>query len=309
MAADFVAVDWGTSSFRLWVMGCDGQIHGESRGPEGMIYCGTAGFGPVLAEHLNRAKASQNLPVLICGMAGSRQGWLETPYADIPTLVADLASQAIQLPDQLLTELPNFRDIRILPGLAQRDSAHPDVMRGEETQLLGLAHQAIEGLVCMPGTHSKWATLQGDTLTGFTSYITGEMFDLLSRHSILKHSMPESRSIAPDNPDFLAAAEQTIADPSFLTEALFPLRAGVLLNYRDQKETQARLSGLLIGAEVGRQIANRHVKSVTLVGQKGLGALYAAALTHAGVALRCVDAEDTARQGLLATATKIWNLK
>ncbi|WP_458791210.1 2-dehydro-3-deoxygalactonokinase [Yoonia sp. MH D7] len=198
---------------------------------------------------------------------------------------------------------------KIEPDLAQRDNAHPDVMRGEETQLLGLAHQAIEGLVCMPGTHCKWATLRGGALTGFASYITGELFDLLSQHSILQYSMPETRSIAPDDPDFLTAADQTMADPSFLIEALFPLRAGDLLNYRKQKATQARLSGLLIGAEVGRQIANDNVKSVTLVGQEGLGALYAAALTRAGVSLQCVDAENASRQGLLAAATEIWRFK
>lgn len=309
MAADFVAVDWGTSSFRLWVMGRDGQIHGESRGPEGMIHCGTAGFAPVLAAHLARAKASPDLPVLICGMAGARQGWFEAPYADLPAEVTALASQAARLSDHLLTDLPNLGDVRILPGLAQRDNAHPDVMRGEETQLLGLAHQAIEGLVCMPGTHCKWATLQDRAVTGFVSYITGELFDLLSRHSILRHAMPETRSIAPDDPDFLTAADQALADPGLLTEALFPLRADQLLNYRAQKATQARLSGLLIGAEVGRQIANGKVKSVTLVGQEGLGALYAAALTRAGVSLQFVDAENASRQGLLAAATEIWRFK
>ncbi|MDN5788022.1 2-dehydro-3-deoxygalactonokinase [Pseudorhodobacter sp.] len=306
MMADFVAVDWGTSSFRLWVMARDGRLHGESRGPEGMSHCVTAGFAPVLAAHLARAEAPADLPILICGMAGARQGWFEAPYADLPAPITALAAKAVRLPGHLLADLPNPRDIRILPGLAQRDAAHPDVMRGEETQLFGLANQAIEGLVCLPGTHCKWANLQDGAVTGFASYITGELFDLLSRQSILRHAMPETYAIAPDDPDFLAAADQAMADPGLLTEALFPLRAGQLLDYRGREATQARLSGLLIGAEVGRQVAGNALKSVTLVGQQGLGALYAAVLTRAGLSMKTVDAENASRQGLLAAAREIW---
>lgn len=302
MTAEFIAVDWGTSSFRLWVMGFDGQIHGESRGPEGMQHCTTAGFAPVLQMHLDRAGAPPDLPILICGMAGARQGWFEAPYADLPAPVAALARQAIRLPD----ELSGARDIRILPGLAQRDPAKPDVLRGEEVQLLGIAADGVQGLVCMPGTHCKWAWLQDSAVARFKSYITGELFSLLTTQSILRHAMPETGRIAADDPAFLAGLDQALSDPAILAEALFPLRAGQLLDFASKDGCFARLSGLLIGSEIGREAALQRPGAITLVGQDGLGALYAAGLTRAGYDLTVVDAEMVSRKGLLAAATKIW---
>ncbi|MBA4491692.1 2-dehydro-3-deoxygalactonokinase [Paracoccus sp. S1E-3] len=305
MTADFAAVDWGTSSFRLWLMGFDGQVYGESRGSEGMQHCTTAGFAPVLEDHLDRAGAAPGLRVLICGMAGARQGWVEAPYADLPAPVTALAAQAVQL----AADKAGDREIRILPGLAQRDPAAPDVMRGEETQLLGMARDGIEGLVCMPGTHCKWARLEGGAVTGFKSYMTGELFELLRRQSILRHAMPDEGRFAPDDPAFVAALDQAIADPAMLPGALFGLRAGQLLDFSTREQALARLSGLLIGAEVGREAALAAPAHITLVGQEGLGALYAAALERAGYALNITDAETASRQGLLAAAIEIWGKK
>lgn len=306
MTTDFVAVDWGTTSFRLWLLGCDGQVHGESRGPEGMSHCVSAGFAPVLAAHLSRL-GSPDLPVLICGMAGARQGWVEVPYADLPAPVSSLAAGAVQVPLALRAESGLPVDIRILPGLAQRNPSRPDVMRGEETQLLGLAGDGITGLVCMPGTHCKWASLFAGAVTGFASFITGELFDLLTGQSILRHSMPESRKVSPEDADFLAAVDDALADPAALSAALFPLRAGHLLGLRDTAATLARLSGLLIGAEVGLQLRCADSRRVTLVGQEGLGALYATALRRAGADLQVVDAETASRRGLLVAAGEIWS--
>lgn len=302
MSPDFAAVDWGTSSFRLWLMGFDGRVYGESRGPEGMAHCADTGFAPVLAAHLDRTGAAPGLPVLICGMAGARQGWVEAPYADLPAPVMRLAGHAVRLD----AAQAGGRDIRILPGLAQRDASAPDVMRGEETQLLGLAHGRVEGLVCLPGTHCKWAQLQGGAVTGFTSYMTGEIFDLLRRHSILRHAMPENGHVSADDPAFLAALDQAIADPAMLPGALFGLRAGQLLDFSTPMQAPARLSGLLIGAEIGHQARVQPPAGITLVGQDGLGALYAAGLARAGYSVRVADAETASRQGLLAAAIEIW---
>ncbi|MDO5603590.1 MAG: 2-dehydro-3-deoxygalactonokinase [Paracoccus sp. (in: a-proteobacteria)] len=302
MTPDFAAVDWGTSGFRLWLMGFDGQVHGESRGPEGMAHCITAGFAPVLDAHLKRAGAGPGLRVLICGMAGARQGWVEAPYATLPAEVGLLAARAVRLD----VSMAGDRDIRILPGLAQRDPDAPDVMRGEETQLLGIASDGIEGLVCMPGTHCKWAWLRRGAVTGFKSYMTGELFDLLRQHSILRHAMPEQGHVSPDSPAFVAALDQAIADPAILPGALFGLRAGGLLEFARPDEALARLSGLLIGAEVGAEAARHAAGDITLVGQDGLGALYAAALARAGYRPNITDADAASRRGLLAAATEIW---
>lgn len=305
MTADFAAVDWGTSSFRLWLMGFDGQVYGESRGSEGMQHCTTAGFAPVLQAHLDKAGAAPDLPVLICGMAGARQGWFEAPYAALPTPVSTLAAKAVRLP----ADLAGSNDIRILPGLAQHDPAKPDVLRGEEVQLLGIIDSGVQGLVCLPGTHCKWAWLQDGAVASFKSYITGELFDVLTRHSILRHAMPEKGRISAEDPAFLAALDQALADPAILAEALFPLRAGQLLDFSSREHCFARLSGLLIGAEVGREAALQTPAAITLVGQDGLGALYGVALEHAGYQVRVTDAETASRQGLLAAANEIWGTK
>ena len=130
MEARFAAVDWGTSSFRIWLVSNENVVLAERRSHEGMIHAANTGFEQVLDAHLAALGAASDLPVVICGMAGSRQGWQEARYLTVPAALSDIVDRAVQV------DGPQ-RDIRILPGLAQRNEARPDVMRGEETQLLG----------------------------------------------------------------------------------------------------------------------------------------------------------------------------
>src|SRR5690606_25699529 len=150
----FAAVDWGTSSFRLWLMDSDGTVLAERRSSEGMTAAAGIGFPQVLTSHLDAVAASADLPVIICCMAGARPGWIEAGYVDVPSPPHSLPRGAVRIPGET-------RDIRILPGLAQRRKDAPDVMRGEETQLLGALDPQAGGeqLVCMPGTHSKWVNV------------------------------------------------------------------------------------------------------------------------------------------------------
>lgn len=298
----FIGVDWGTSSFRLWVMMPDGTVIRESRGPEGMAHCITAGFAPVLATHLAHANAPVDWPVLICGMAGAKGAWAEAPYADLPAPVAAIADLALRLP----AEKASTRDIRILPGLAQRDPARADVMRGEETQLLGLALSGHAGLVCMPGTHCKWARLTAGAVTGFQSFMTGEIYQLLSQQSILRLGLPANGNPAPEDPIYLSAVDQALADPGLLTEALFSVRAAGILGLATPEDARAQLSGLVIGTEIGRMFPRIGKDAVTLLGQQGLGGLYLAALRRAGLDPQLADAEPATRLGLLSAARDIW---
>src|SRR5215471_12998977 len=144
----YVAVDWGTSSFRLWLVGNEGGVLGERRSGEGMTTAAQTGFAEVLQSHLAAVSAPEDLPVIVCGMAGARQGWVEAGYIDTPTSLAAILTGAVSVPGQK-------RDVRILPGLAQRSKEAPDVIRGEETQLLGAMPSGAAGeqMVCMPGTH------------------------------------------------------------------------------------------------------------------------------------------------------------
>src|SRR6478609_9816917 len=118
----FVAVDWGTSSFRLWLVDRTGHVLAERRSDEGMMAAAKAGFAGVLQSHLTAVAAPAHLPVLICGMAGAKTGWVEAGYVDTPAPLSAILRQAARVPGQT-------RDIRILPGIAQRDAKSPDVMR------------------------------------------------------------------------------------------------------------------------------------------------------------------------------------
>ena len=142
------AADWGTSNLRLWLLAGDGSPLRELRGEEGLIKVADRNFAGVLDAKLRELGAAPDLPVIICGMAGSRQGWVEAPYVETPASLDDVLLHAVHAPHPT-------RDVRILPGIAQKDRGQPDVMRGEETQLLGLGDFSGETIVCMPGTHSK----------------------------------------------------------------------------------------------------------------------------------------------------------
>lgn len=298
-APAFVAVDWGTSSFRAWLMAADGTPLAETRSGEGMQHCAATGFEPVLRAHLAQLAAADSLPVLICGMAGARQGWIEAPYLRTPTHVHALHEGAIRV--------PTAGDVRILPGVAQADAQHPDVMRGEETQLLGGTEPDFSGLVCIPGTHSKWVRIAAGRVIEFTTYMTGELFSVLSRHSILAHAVEDGGPHAGDSAPFLAGLAAARAEPAELTAALFRVRAGQLLGFAQRAEGAARLSGVLIGTEIAAALQRHGTRSaVRLIAAGSLGALYAAALTDAGFRVTRVDAEEASRTGLCKAAMNLW---
>ncbi len=297
----FVAVDWGTSSFRAWLMTASGDAIAQTRSCEGMIHCARTGFELVLRSHLNELGAASTLPVLICGMAGARQGWVEAPYLQIPTRLDKLHQSAIRV--------DAAGDIRILPGVAQSSAERPDVMRGEETQLLGATDPDFTGLVCIPGTHSKWIQIEAGRVVEFATYMTGELFAVLSKHSILAHATE------PDDPAPLwsAAFQEGLAaarcDPANLTTALFRLRAAQLLGFEQRSEGAARLSGLLIGMEIAGALRRHNAgQPLRLIGAGSLASLYEASLLDAGFDVTVIDAEQSAHAGLSKAAINLWAL-
>ncbi|CAM5450984.1 putative 2-dehydro-3-deoxygalactonokinase DgoK1 [Mycolicibacterium aubagnense] len=293
------AVDWGTTRLRAWLLAHDGKVLAERRGDDGLITAREAGFSNVLEQHLAAMDAPATLPVVICGMAGSRQGWIEAPYVDVPAPINAILQGAIRVPDAA-------RDVRIVPGLAQRLADAPDVMRGEETQLAGADLPARgQHLVCMPGTHSKWVVVDDGAVTGFGTWPTGELFSVLASHSILRHSLGEQpAAVAADDDGFRYWCRQALHDGGDISSRLFAIRAAGLLQDLKSAEAAARLSGLLIGGEIAS--AKRHYGSaggpVVLVGSGALAALYAEALELAGLQVRSVDADAAVRAGLFAAA-------
>jgi len=295
----FVAVDWGTSSFRGWLMSADGKALAESRGVEGMLHCGGTGFAPVLRDHLARLGAPDGLPILICGMAGARQGWAEAPYLKTPTRLDALHEGAIRVGAR--------SDIRILPGIAQARADRPDVMRGEETQLLGGTDPDFTGLVCIPGTHSKWVKIEAGQVIEFSTYMTGELFSVISQHSILAHAVEKVEGIPMNSHSFREGLATALAAPAGLTASLFRLRAAQLLDFDQRVDGAARLSGLLIGTEIADAI-DRYgpPRSLRLIGAGSLGRLYEAALSERGFDVIAVDADEASRLGLSKAAINIW---
>ena len=295
----FVAVDWGTSSFRGWLMSAEGEPIVESRGGEGMLHCVGSGFAPVLRDHLAKLGAGDGVPVLICGMAGARQGWAEAPYLKTPAHLDALHEGAIRIDAS--------GDVRILPGIAQARADRPDVMRGEETQLLGVTEPGFTGLVCIPGTHSKWIKIEQGHVVEFSTYMTGELFSVISQHSILAHAVETAGPSPADSAPFREGLATALLTPAGLTASLFRLRAAQLLGFEQRADGAARLSGLLIGSEIADAL-HRHgsAQSLRLIGAGPLGRLYEAALTAQGFGVTAVDAEQASRLGLGKAAINIW---
>ncbi|RLP23714.1 2-dehydro-3-deoxygalactonokinase [Mesorhizobium sp. YM1C-6-2] len=305
------AVDWGTSSFRLWLLDAAGAVLAERRSGEGMLTAGAEGFGPILEKHLAAVGAPDSLPVVVCGMAGARQGWIEAPYVTLPAGLDGILAGAVPVPGQGSGQgSDRTRKIRILPGLAQRNANEPDVMRGEETQLAGVLPLFASGrhVICMPGTHSKWVEAEGGVIAGFRTWLTGELFSVLSKQSILRHSLGDNVAPAlPDTPAFVAACTDALAQGGDIGPSLFRIRAATLLQDLRPADAAAKLSGLLIGAEIAsaRQLFDLPAGEVILVASGPLGTLYAAALRLAGCAVLQADADDAVRTGLFEAAKRL----
>jgi 2-dehydro-3-deoxygalactonokinase len=301
--AAYVAVDWGTSSFRLWLVDRAGNILGERRSHEGMMVAGKLGFAIVLQSHLKAAGAAPGLPVIVCGMAGARGGWVEAGYVDTPARLASVLKHAVAVPGQ-------DRDIRILPGIAQRDPKAPDVMRGEETQLLGAlgVEAADDAVVCMPGTHSKWVRAKGGSIEGFATFMTGELFDAVSRETILSHAVAGADE-AEDIDAFKSAVMAAFETPSFAANLLFQVRSGQLLYGGKPSSAREKISGTLIGLELAAGLVGEARKEgIMLVASGRLQRLYQLAFDTVSVPVRSIGAEDAVRRGLSMAAESIWNV-
>ncbi|SMC45092.1 2-keto-3-deoxygalactonate kinase [Rhizobium sp. RU36D] len=301
-AAFAALADWGTSNFRLWLVDRSGAVLAERQSGEGMgTIANPAGFSDVLEGHLQALAAPVGLPVAIAGMAGARTGWIEAPYLTAPADLRALYQGAVRAPS-------DHRKAFILPGVCQREPLPYDVMRGEETQLAGAVFAGKDsGLFCMPGTHSKWVLLNQGVIEQFATVMTGELFDLISKQSILRLSMAGAERSGAEHPAFVAAAKEAMEPGFSITARLFSIRASGLLSGATATDAAARLSGLLIGAEVA---AMRHLVptggTVRIVASESLTGLYSAALAASGLSAEPLDGSALVRSGLFAAATALF---
>ncbi len=228
------------------------------------------------------------IPVLACGMVGARQGWVEAGYRAVPC--SPLGSPLARAPvrDPRLT-------VSIMPGLSQ--AGPDDVMRGEETQIAGLlrSERDYKGAVCLPGTHSKWALIEDGRVISFRTAMTGELFALLTAHSVLRHTT-NSEKWMPET--FLAAVGEVMSQPERFAVDLFGIRAGALVSGIDPAHARSRLSGLLIGFELWSMRPFWTGTRVTLIGNGTLARLYKDALALFDVDTTLADTDSLTLAGL-----------
>lgn len=303
---NWVGVDWGTSNLRAWGIAEDGEIVFTRASDKGMGKLTPERFPEVLAELLADAVGPQGprLPVLICGMAGARQGWQEAPYLDAPADLGGLAYGAVQ-PGLVGTRL----DPQIIPGICQKRSGTEDVMRGEETQLLGLSTMlpGFAGMVVLPGTHSKWVNLNGRRVEQFTTFMTGELFEILASHSVLRLSLDQNGTGPERDAGFEAGLALGLEAPERLSALLFKVRSGALLSGRQPAWSTGFLSGLLIGTEIGAQRPWSSSTEIPVIGGGHLSTLYAKGFAMAGLKTQLIEATEATLAGLKAVSAMIGN--
>lgn len=289
----WIALDWGTSHLRAWAMSAENTPLARADSRSGMGRLDRQGYEPALLELVgNWLAPGGRTEIIACGMVGARQGWVEAPYAPVPwTPGARPAAVAAPVADARLS-------VHILPGLSQKSPA--DVMRGEETQIAGVlhSHPGFEGVVCLPGTHSKWAEILTGELVSFRTFMTGELFALLSESSVLRHSVAGAGDW--DDAAFDEGLARGLSGGRDLSAAFFSIRAESLLAGLSPAAAAARLSGMLIGWELAGARPWWLGREVALVGAPHLCGLYERALRAQGVSVRIEDAEAMALAGLIA---------
>lgn len=286
-----IGVDWGTTSFRAFRLGADGTVLDRREGPHGIMAV-DGRFAEVLARETGDWLAAGETEVIMSGMIGSRQGWVEAPYVKPPAGIAELAAAAVPVPFAGAT-------VRLIPGIAARDATDvPDVMRGEETQIAGIIDTLGSGpaTVCLPGTHSKWVQVEGGAIRGFETHMTGEVFAALRGHTILGRAIRPGPTV----PAAFARGVARAAERGGLLHHLFGVRALGLTGELAEAESSSYLSGLLIGHEIKAALADA-AAPIHLVGTPTLCTLYAQGLAALGIGSR-THPPDVAARGLARLA-------
>ena len=282
MSDAFIAVDWGTTNRRAFVIehGLVTRTERDARGAASLTPGDYPGEVAAIRQRLG------DLPMLLAGMVGSTIGWRDVPYVAAPAGLDALATALGRIDDRTA----------IVPGLAYRDGARADVMRGEEVQLLGAAAAGLvpsEALLCQPGTHCKWAMIADGRITSFVTAMTGELFAMLRGNGLLARQLGGDVG---DGDAFRAGvAEGARRD---LAASLFGIRASGVLSLRDDRDAASYASGLLIGSDVAARLAEQPGMPIYILADPGLGTLYAAAVTALGGAATIIDSHGAFVAGI-----------
>jgi len=286
----WIAADWGTTNLRIWALDAANHTVLHKASARGMSTLAPDEFEGALLELIDAyLPENRTIPVIICGMAGSRQGWREAPYRETPCAPPGVGNATIVEPTD-----PRI-SVHILPGIKQM--VPPDVMRGEETQIAGFLsdHPSFTGLICLPGTHTKWVVLEEGIITRFRTCMTGEVFALLKEKSVLQHSLAQEGFC---DTSFEAAVKEITRSPERLTSELFGIRASGLIAGQTPEAATGRLSGLLVGAELAAVASEFHLQNAAILGTDQFSRVYGAALGILGHQSTLLDAESYTVKGL-----------
>lgn len=278
-AEGFIAVDWGTTNRRAYLIGGDGSRLDEMEDDRGILSIPKGGF-PAAVDAI-RAHLGDR-PMLMAGMVGSNRGWAEAPYIPCPAGLEEISAALWWV---------EADRIAIVPGLSWTSRDEADVMRGEEVQILGaVAEQLIppDGVLCHPGTHNKWIRLEGGRIAAFRTIMTGEIFNLLREHSILADLL---RYPVTAGASFAAGVRRGFEEDALLAE-IFAVRARTLLGKAAPEDAASYTSGLLIGSDLRTGLRFAGQSDLVVIGRPELTSLFAFALGTVGRSGRELDGEQ-----------------
>lgn len=293
----WIGIDWGTTNLRVFALSDSGDLIDEKQSDQGMNSLKPEDFEKILINLIEPwLNSNRVVKVYACGMVGARQGWREANYRSIPCRPIS----SIGLTD-VTTSDPRI-EVKILPGISQSSPA--DVMRGEETQIAGVLSKdpQFSGIICLPGTHSKWVSMKDGEVIRFSTFMTGELFSLISSKSVLRHSVAENGE---DKEAFIETAFRSAQDPNLTVKSMFSLRAKSLLENQKPNVARARLSGMIIGQEIGVAKDFWKGQPVTIIGALPISKLYAEVLGKFGVSVRLIDAKTATLSGLMNIADEL----
>jgi len=284
----WIAVDWGTSSFRAYLIEED-VITDTIQTEDGMKFVKDNNFENVFINLIEKwLIKNKKIDVLASGMLGARQGWIEAPYEKAPYNLNNINYISPILNDNRIS-------LKIFSGISQNDP--PDVMRGEETQIAGFLtdNKKFNGSICLPGTHSKWIKINKNSIEKFKTFMTGEMFEIISKNSVLIHSVKSNNL---DKTEIVNSANKIMNNPELFANSLFQLRADDLLNSKGAVIYRSRLSGYLLGMELIGSIEFWKKNDIVLIGNIDLIDLYEKVLIQKVSLIQKFTSEDMVLKGL-----------
>ncbi len=295
---NWVAIDWGTTNVRFWLISEEGKLLSSKTSSMGMNFIKRNQYEPHILQTIDEwFKPSDRKQVIACGMIGATNGWVEAKYQEAPCQPV-----SIEKIIKVQTESPYLK-VHIIPGIANYSPNH-DVLRGEETQICGFLadNPNFEGFLCLPGTHTKWTEIKSGQVKYFRTFMTGELFDVLCKSSILRHSVDLNSW---DDKEFTSSVETSLKCPEEISSKLFSIRAESLIGKLQPNLATSRLAGLLIGLELAGLKNFWNLNDVAIIGSRKLTDNYNSALNRVRINPLMVDSDVCTIKGLITTKERL----